>query len=212
MKQAGFSLIELLIAVSIIGLLSVVAIPQYQKYKKKARQVEAKNSLSTLYTMEKVFITNYGYGSPNFSQIGFNAKGIYWYNTGWNGNDRHSGRNNVNKATQNDIDTLNNNLKLAGLPKYRGPRATEWHVNIRGGCDRINRQQGKNCFLKTPSNGSIVALRTVDKSQIGDGTSGTRAVIVDNISYRNVEFLIGARNMYDDKWIMTDKKKLVNIP
>ena len=104
-------------------------------------------------------------------------------------------------------------------PEYEGPLAktcqTTWtcnSVNIRRACDRVNRQRGKPCFLKTPSDGRIVALRTVDKSQIGEGTSGTREVIVDNISYRNVEFLIGAINMHDDKWIMTENQKLVNVP
>ena len=217
MKQSGVSLIELLIALSIISVLGFVAIPQYQEYKKKARQGEAKISLSTLYTMEKVFITNYGYGTPNFSQIGFNPKGIYWYNTGWNGNDRHRGRNNINKS-KSDIESMNL------TPEFRGPSEREcpgkdiWKcnsVNIRGACDHLNKpvdDKDKPCFLKTPSDGRIVALRTVDKSQIGEGTSGTREVIVDNISYRNVDFLIGAINMYDDKWVMTDKKRLVNIP
>ncbi len=210
MKQSGFSLLELLIVVSIIGLLSVVAIPQYQKYKRKAMQTEAKTTLAILYTMQSSFIINHGYGTPNFSQIGFYPKGTYWYNTGWNGNDRYRGQNNINKTSESNLPNLS--------PEYEGPLAKTcqptWtcnSVNIRGACDRVNRQQGKPCFLRTPSNGRIVALRTVDKSQIGEGT-GTRDVVVDNNGYKDVEFIIGAINMYDDKWIITENQKLVNIP
>ena len=214
MKQSGFSLLELLIVVSIIGLLSVVAIPQYQEYKKKAMQTEAKTTLAILYTKQSSFILSHGYGTPNFSQFGFYPKGIYWYNTGWNGRDRYRGRNNINKSTA-VIDSMNLSPEFEGPSEKECPGQDIWKcnsVNIRGACDRINRQENKPCFLKTPSNGSIVALREVDKSQIGEGPSGTREVIVDNIGYRNVEFIIGAINMYDDKWVITEKKRLVNIP
>ena len=60
-SQKAFSLIELMIVVVIIGILSTVAVPQYQKFQAKAKQSEAKANLAALHTCEKIFFQN---GNP----------------------------------------------------------------------------------------------------------------------------------------------------
>ncbi|MBL8433970.1 MAG: prepilin-type N-terminal cleavage/methylation domain-containing protein [Zoogloea sp.] len=46
-KQAGFTLIELMIVVAIIGILAAIAVPQYQQYTKKARFTEVTQATQT---------------------------------------------------------------------------------------------------------------------------------------------------------------------
>lgn len=50
--QKGFSLVELMIVVAIIGILAALAVPKFQSFQAKARQSEAKNNLSHIYTLE----------------------------------------------------------------------------------------------------------------------------------------------------------------
>ncbi len=53
----GFSLVELMVAVGIVGVMSSVAVPKYQKYKVNATRAEAQSTLSSMYTLQQLYYT-----------------------------------------------------------------------------------------------------------------------------------------------------------
>lgn len=58
--ESGFTLVELMIVVAIIGVLSAVAVPNFKKYQAKAKSSEAKVQLAAAYTAEQAFYGDYG--------------------------------------------------------------------------------------------------------------------------------------------------------
>jgi len=74
-SNQGFSLVELMIVVAIIGLLAAVGVPQYQKFQARARTSEAKTALSALYSAQSSFRQEWNCFSSNLRSIGFGVTG-----------------------------------------------------------------------------------------------------------------------------------------
>lgn len=83
-NKKGFSLVELMVVVAIIGILSTIAIPQINKYMARARQTEAKTNLAAVYTANKAFYAEYNIYDNRFDIIGYRPEGKLRYNIGWN--------------------------------------------------------------------------------------------------------------------------------
>ena len=98
-KIKGFTLIELMIVVAIIGILAAIAIPNFIGMQKRAKTSEAKSSLGEMRTLEEAYRaendTYVGVGpmsaipaglhtdndsdADNMAEIGFHPKGLTRY-------------------------------------------------------------------------------------------------------------------------------------
>ncbi len=80
-RQKGFTLIELMIVVVIIGILAALAIPRFMQATVKAKESEAKTVLKQIYTLERVYRQENGAYTNVVADIGFlqptNSKYIY---------------------------------------------------------------------------------------------------------------------------------------
>lgn len=76
-RQAGFTLIELVIAMLIMGLLAAIALPNYNEYVRRSRIIEATSTLSDLRVrMEQQFLDARSYlraGACPFAVADFNS-------------------------------------------------------------------------------------------------------------------------------------------
>jgi len=73
MIQKGFTLIELMIVVAIIGILAAIAIPAYQDYTIRAQVTEGLNLSGGAKTAVAEYFTNYGVFPTSNASAGLNA-------------------------------------------------------------------------------------------------------------------------------------------
>lgn len=66
-RRAGFTLIELMITVAIIGILATIAIPAFINYQNKSRRSEAFANLSAIVKLEKSYYGSYDVYADTYS-------------------------------------------------------------------------------------------------------------------------------------------------
>jgi len=80
-NKKGFTLIELMIVVAIIGILAAIAIPNFLKFQAKSKQSEAKTNLKAIFTAETSYFgeeNTFGNLSVvNYIPVGTPSKMIY---------------------------------------------------------------------------------------------------------------------------------------
>src|SRR5580704_12315773 len=80
-SKAGFSLIELMVVISIIAFLAMISVPSFTKYLAKAKRAEVYLQLSSLYAAQKAYWAEHGRYSTQLSGQG----GIGWQPEGYTG-------------------------------------------------------------------------------------------------------------------------------
>ena len=69
--QKGFTLIELVIVVAIIGILAAIAVPNFIKFQAQSKQSEAMANLKAIFTAQRAFFQETNRFSPLAGEIGF---------------------------------------------------------------------------------------------------------------------------------------------
>ncbi|HVE78314.1 MAG TPA: prepilin-type N-terminal cleavage/methylation domain-containing protein [Gemmatimonadaceae bacterium] len=94
-RRSGFSLIELVIACTIIGILAAIGVPNYHKTKGKAAAASMKNDLHTLVTAQEAYFGTNGTYSSNLAALNVDMSrgvSITWGTVnaqGWSAVTRH---------------------------------------------------------------------------------------------------------------------------
>jgi len=102
-RPSGFTLIEAMIAATIVGILATIAIPQFMTYQLRSKSAEAKSNLAAIQVAEEAYFSEFGVyvtASPeppavpgpqasvfndvgsDFAQLGFAPEGSVYFSYG----------------------------------------------------------------------------------------------------------------------------------
>jgi type IV pilus assembly protein PilA len=179
-KSSGFTLIELMIVVAIIGILAAIAIPNFLKFQCKSKQSEAKTNLSGIFTAEKSFFGEYNTYGTDLISINWQPDGTPLYLYGF---------------TQSYPSGT-----VAGIPSYvGGNHSTEVAAVIApsGGSPRYNTAKMSDLGGTALTNANLPAT-SLDGQQFIAGATGDidtdAAISLDKWTINNTKQLLVQNN------------------
>ncbi|MEK2688120.1 type IV pilin protein [Bdellovibrio sp. GT3] len=181
-SQAGFSLVELMVVVAIIGVLASIAVPAVNKYIAKARQSEAKTNLASLYTSEKAFFSEYTTYDSRFQAIGYSPEGQLRYNVGFSAAHTIATAAANGFATPVTVAATNTGTFCLGIAVAMPTNGT-----------------GPGCKMLAPANGTATISALPATAGTGNTFRAAAAAVIHSSSGAPI-----------DQWTMTDMKVLSN--
>lgn len=82
-NPSGFTLVELMVVVAIIGILSAIAVPNFKKYQAKSKQSEAKIQLAAIYNSQVGTQSDYDTYATCLTLMGYEQSPRGYYITGF---------------------------------------------------------------------------------------------------------------------------------
>jgi type IV pilus assembly protein PilE len=124
-KNSGFSLIELMITVAIIGILSAIAYPSYVSYIEKGKRAECRAGLlKTMQQQERYFTQRNEY-------VAFTSGTTSAVVSAFSGETLEKSACGI-AAVQCGTTAINTCVELVATPKYTESKVTEWYLDSSG--------------------------------------------------------------------------------
>ncbi len=125
-ESRGFTLIELMIVVAVVGILAAVAYPSYQESVRKARRAEGRTALMEMLQQQERYMTQ------NNTYLAISTAGATStpFKT-WSGDKRDGAAYWLGARACTD-QTIGNCVQVFGIPKYTEPALTELNITSTG--------------------------------------------------------------------------------